>query len=189
LLYGGSYLVIKKLIILTVVILLVGGLTAGCVQLGAQPKGWSGGVVADGNLFLGSMEGKVIALNASTGNQSWSYTLETTASGGGFGCAPTSTVVAIYGTPVVSGDLVYVGGYNGKIYALSSGSGALRWVYPREGNLQPIVGGPVVAQGRVYFGAADGKLYALDADTGDKAWGFETGDKIWSPPAIYDDTL
>jgi len=184
--------VIKKLLILTVVILLVGGLTAGCAHLGAQPRGWSGMVVADGVIFVGSMEGKLVAVDMSSHNRLRpDVSLETTKPGGGFlGCAPPSTVVAIYGTPAVSGDLVYVGGYNGRIYAFSSSSGALRWVYPREGNLQPIVGGAVVARGKVYFGAADGKVYALDADSGVEAWPpFETMDKILSTPTIDGDTL
>ena len=179
---------IRKLFISFLVILLVGGLTAGCAMQ-SQPKGWSGGVVANGTLFLGSMGGKLVALNASDGARLWEVTLETTKPAGGFGCAPASTAVAIYGSLVVAGDLVYIGGYNGKIYAFSSSLGALRWVYPREGNLQPIAGGPVVALGIVYIGASDGKLYALDADTGDKEWEFETGDKIWATPAIDGDTL
>ncbi len=181
----------KKLFISLLVILLLGGLTTGCAAQD-RPEGWSGGVVANGTLFLGSMEGKLVAIDVSSHNRLWDdVTLETSKSAGGFlgGCAPGSTAVAVYGTLAVSGDLVYVGGYNGKIYAFSSSSGALRWVYPREGNLGPIVSGPVVALGNVYFGAADGKVYALDADTGDKEWEFEAGDKIWATPVIDGETL
>ena len=169
--------------------LLLGGLTTGCAMQD-QPEGWSGGVVVNGTLFLGSMEGKLVAIDVSSHNRLWpDVTLETSKPAATFGCAAASTRVAVYGTPAVSGDLVYVGGYNGKIYAFSSSSGALRWVYPREDSLQPIAGGPVVALGKVYFGCSGGKVYALDADTGDKEWEFETGDKIWSTPAIDGDTL
>ncbi len=181
---------IRKLFISLLVVLLLGGLTTGCAMQD-RPEGWSGGVVVNGTLFLGSMEGKLVAIDVSSHNRLWSdVTLETSKPAGGFlgGCAQGSTAVAVYGTPAVSEDLVYVGGYNGKIYAFSSSSGALRWVYPREGNLQPIAGGPV-ASGKVYFGCSSGKVYALDADTGDKEWEFETGDKIWSTPAIDGDTL
>jgi len=182
--------VINKLFINLLIILLLVGLTVSCAPLGAQPKGWSGVVVADDALFLGSMEGKLVAIDVSHHNRLWSdVPLETSTPAATFGCAAPAMGVAVYGTPAVSGDLVYVGGYNGKIYAFSSSSGASRWVYPREGNLQPIVGGPVVAQGKVYFGCSDGKVYALDANTGDKQWEFETGDKIWATPAIHDDML
>jgi hypothetical protein len=44
--------------------------------------------------------------------------------------------VAIYGTPNIC-DLVYIAAYNGKIYAYTRTLGA-RWVYPREGYLQPL---------------------------------------------------
>jgi outer membrane protein assembly factor BamB len=166
-------------ILLLLVILLVGGLTAsGCIR-SLQPVGWSGGVVADGTLFLGSIEGKLVALNAGDGNRLWEVSLET-------------PKVAIYGTPTVDGELVYIGGYNGKIYAFTRDKGALRWVYPRADNLQPIVGGPVVALGKIYFGSSDssdGKLYALDAATGDWEWEFKTGGKIWSTPVIDDGTV
>ena len=178
--------------LLVMLMLFLGSISVfGCARTGAIPRGWSGVAVAGDTLFLGSMNGKIVALNASSGTRVWpqDFTLEAPTPTGGFGCAPGATTVAIYGTPTVDGDLVYVGGYNGKIYALNASSGALRWVYPRERNLQPIVGGPVISQGKVYIGAADGKLYALDAATGDELWKFETGDKIWSIPAISDDTL
>ena len=180
---------IRKLSISLLVILLLAGLTTGCAMQD-QAEGWSGVVVADGTLFLGSMKGKLVAVDMSTHNRLWSdVTLETSKPATTLGCAAASTRVAVYGTPAVSGDLVYVGGYNGKIYAFSTSSGVLRWIYPREGSLQSIAGGPVVASGKVYIGCSDGKVYALDADTGDKKWEFETGDKIWSTPAIDGDTL
>jgi len=137
------------------------------------------------------MQGKLVALNASDGARLWEVTLPTKPAAGGFGCAPASTSVAIYGTPAVDGDLVYVGGYNGKIYAISSSLRAIEWKYPpgEDDYLQPLVGGAVVALGKVYFGCSDGKLYALDAAAGDKKWAFPTGDKIWSTPTIDGDTL
>jgi len=163
-----------------------------------QSVGWSGGAVSGGTLFVGSKEGRLVAVNIADESRQWSEPLKASTPAGGFGCAPAAggggcatapAGVAIYGTPAVSGDLAYIGGYNGKIYAFSSSSLATRWVYPREGNLEPIVGGLVVAQGKVYFGCSDGKVHALDAATGDKQWEFETGDKIWSTPAIDGDTL
>jgi len=182
-------------VLLLLLILLVGGLTAsGCIG-GLQPIGWSGAVVADGTLFLGSIEGRLIAVSIADGARQWSEPLTASGSTGGFGCAASPAGVAIYGTPAVAGDLVYIGGYNGKIYAFDSSSLQKRWVYPPEGNLQPIVGGPVVASGKVYFGCYDsddkvGKVYALNADTGVKVWeSSPAGGKIWSTPVIDDETV
>jgi outer membrane protein assembly factor BamB len=189
---------------LLVIFVLVGLAVLGCAGIRSAPEGGSGGTIADGTLFLSPAlkpaggfgcaapagEGKLVAMNTSDGSRLWEVSLETAKpAGGGFGCAPAPTPVAVYGNPAVAGGLVYVGGYNGKIYAINSSSGALRWVYPREGNLRPIVSGVVAALGKVYFGCSDGKVYALDAATGDKQWEFPTGDKIWSTPAIGDETL
>ncbi len=185
-------------VLLLLVILVVGGLTSlGCIK-GLQPIGWSGGVVADGILFVGSKEGRLVAVNVADGSRQWSEPMKILRPAGGFGCmgptggggcAAAPAGVAIYGAPAVAEDLVYIGGYNGKIYAFNSNSLEKRWVYPREGNLEPIIGGPVIALDKVYIASSGGKVYALDAATGDKEWVFQSGDKIWSTPAITSDTL
>ena len=186
----NKVLLSKILLLLVIVLVVMSGLTtSGCIG-GLQPIGWSGGVVADGTLFLGSIEGRLVAVSVADGARQWSEQITMTTGSGGFGCAASSAVVPIYGTPSVAGDLVYVSGYNGKIYAFDSTSLQKRWVYPAEGNLQPVVGGVVVALGKVYFGGSDGKVYALKADTGVEAWEpFQTGDKIWSTPVIDGETI
>ena len=183
-------MLLGKILLLLVILLLGGIAVSGCIR-GLQPVGWSGGVVADdGTLFVGSIEGKLVAVNIADRASQWSEPLQAVGSTGGFGCTAAPAGVAIYGTPAVDGDLVYLSGYNGKIYAFDSASLQKRWVYPPEGNLQPIVSGPVVALGKVYFGGSDGRVYALQADTGVEAWEpFQTGDKIWSTPVIADGTV
>ena len=177
---------------LLLVILLLGGLVGfGCVR-GTVAKGWSGTTIVDGSLFVGSMEGKLVAMDVSDGSRLWVVPLETSVpGGGGFGCAPGTGVVAIYGSPAVAGDLVYVGGYDGKIYAFAFGKNEWEWEYPRRDVLGPIVGGLVVVQDSVYFGSSNGKIYALEAEGLFEKWDkpFETDDKIWSTPAIDGDTL
>ena len=187
-------------------ILVVGLTFFGCAGIRASPEGGSGGTIADGTLFLcpsvkqvggvgctaPRLEGKLVAVNSSDGSRLWEVSLEASRpTGGGFGCAPATVPVAIYGNPAVAGDLVYVGGYNGKIYAISASTRLSKDVYLDESNPQPIVGGPVVAGDKVYLGSSDGMVYALDAVSLDMVWEkpFETGGKIWSTPAIDGDTL
>jgi len=171
----------------------------GCIS-GLAAVGWSGGTVSDGVLYVGSREGKLVAVNLADESRLFSEPLVpvaqpglfgcSPATGGGGGCAGGAGGVPVYGTPIVSGNLTYMAGYNGKVYAYSVGNLAVRWVYPRDTNLQPIVGGIVAAGGRLFFGSTDGKVYALDALTGDKVWeSAATGDKIWGTPAIDGDTL
>jgi outer membrane protein assembly factor BamB len=151
----------------------------------AQPIGWSGGIVAGNTLFVGSEEGRLVAINTADSSVQWSEQMEGSGSTGMFGCASAPAGVAIYGTPTLDSEFVYIGGYNGKIYAFNSSSLQYQWEWPRSTNfLEPIVGGPVVAQGKVFFGGTDKKVYALDAATGNPQWEFLTGDKIWSTPAI-----
>jgi outer membrane protein assembly factor BamB len=168
----------------------------GCVS-GLTAVGWSGGTVSDGVLYVGSREGRLVAINLSDDSRTFSEALAPVSQPGLFGCAPATggcsagaVSVPVYGTPAVSDNLSYMGGYNGKVYAYSIGNLAVRWVYPREGNLQPIVGGIVAAGGKLFFGCTDGKVYALDTVTGDKLWeSAATDDKIWGTPLIAGDTL
>lgn len=178
--------------------LLLGGLllalliVVSCTPTGASvPRGWSGGVVADGRLFVGSMEGKIISLDTTDGKRVWELPLEMTLQPGGFiGCAPAPIPVAIYGSPAAAGNLIYLGGYDGKFYAFVPGRDDPRWIYPRQGALSgSIVGGAVVAKDKVFFAASNGTVYALDAADGFKVWTFPSKSKIWSTPSVMDNTL
>lgn len=188
--YQKRKLPVRPLLLLVVAMVLVSGLLFSCTGTGTVPRGWSGGTIADATLFIGTMEGKLTAIDVASRNRKWpDVQFEAPKTSGGFGCSQTASTVAIYGTPAIGKGLVYVGGYDGRVYAINASTGALRWVYPRQGYLKPVVGGVVVALDKVYFGSSDGKVYALDAETGDQAWSLQTGGKIWSSPAIADGTL
>ena len=199
----NSILLGKALLLMVV---LLGGLTAyGCVGIKSTPEGGSGGTIADGTLYLTtpavatggfgcsapSVTSKLVALDISDGSRLWEVSLETSRSAGGFGCAPASGGLAVYGNPAVDGDLVYIGGYDGRVYAISSSTRLSKEKYLDENDPQPIIGGAVVSQGKLYIGSSDGKVYALGTTSLDNEWDspFETGDKIWASPAIDEGTL
>ena len=175
-------------------VLLVGCLVAlGCVR-GLSSVGWSGVAVGEDRLYVGSTEGRLVAIK-SDGIRAWSEPLRVARPSGGCalipegstggGCASSaSTAVAIYGTPVVSGDIVYLSGYNGKVYAFDAPSLEPRWTYPVEDYLKPIIGGVALFQDKLYFGTSDGIVFALDVAKGIKKWELQLGGKIWSTPAI-----
>jgi len=175
---------IALLSIVVAVMMAVGG----CVGLGSQQAGWSGVTAADGNIYFGSTGGDVIAMDAESGAEIWRKPFEVSSSGG-LGCAPAEVSVPLYGTPVVLGELLYVAGFDGKVYAINTASGAERWIYPRQGNLHSFVGGLAVNEGSLYIGSIGGVIYALEAETGDLIWQLETGGQIWATPTIDGDTL
>lgn len=179
----------RLLVIAFALVIIIALVLSSCTGTQTVPRGWAGPALSDGNIYVASMGGKLVALNATTHERLYQDVPFTTRQAGGLGCGPTTIAVAIYGTPAVTAELVYISGYNGKLYANNVKTGASRWVYPREGEMKPIVGGATVALGKVFFGSADGKLYALDAATGDFQWEFKTGDKIWSTPTVAGDTV
>jgi outer membrane protein assembly factor BamB len=150
--------------------------------------GWAGVTFDGGMLYTGSTSGEVVALNSSSPRIEWSYPI--TMKSQGLSCGSSSQEVPLYGTPAVGGDLVYVGAYNGKVYALNMATGAVRWVYPKEGYIGAIVGSPVVVNDTVYVSSSDGRVYALDVIYGEQQWKSEPlSEKLWTSPAVQEDTI
>jgi outer membrane protein assembly factor BamB len=85
---------------------------------------------------------------------------------------------ACRGAPAVSGDLVYVGATDMKLYALDKATGETKWTFPAGGEIacQPLVVGDTV-----YFGADDGKLYSVGTD-GKQKWTFAAKEAVYTSP-------
>ena len=169
---------------------------------GTQPaQGWSGVVFHDGMLYVGSMDGSVMAVNSSTRNLEWSYVIGMHSSSGMMSCSQTSVPTAIYSTPAVDGDLVYIGSYNGRILTLSTSARSQdlpfpqtrdgEWRYPRTNEvIGSIVGSPVVGEDAIYITNSNGKVYSLDKEFGDLNWESDILDeKLWTTPVIEGDTI
>jgi len=165
------------------------------------PQGWSGTAFEDGILYVGSMDGRVMAVNSSTGSLEWSYTIAMPS--GGMSCGQTATSAVIYGTPAVDEDLVYIGTYNGEVLALSTSarrqdlpfpqkkSGEWKWDCPKmskESNA--IVASLVVGKDAIYVASSSGRVYSLDKDFGDLNWESDIlGEKLWASPVTEGDTI
>ena len=193
----------SRIAFILALVIAVGLVAVGCVS-GLTPVGWSGGTVSNGFLYVGSQQGWMVKLNLTDGSRNFSdQQLVPVSQPGLFGCSASAgggcgggpSGVPVYGTPVVSGNLTYLAGYNGKIYAYNASNLAVRWVYPREGNLEPFVGGLAILErpglpAVLFIGCSDGKVYALDAELGDKLWeSAVSGDKIWGTPTASGDTV
>ncbi|HET9482041.1 MAG TPA: PQQ-binding-like beta-propeller repeat protein [Candidatus Polarisedimenticolia bacterium] len=87
----------------------------------------------------------------------------------------------IESTAAILGGAIYVGGMDGKLYALDFESGALRWTYAAGAGIKssPTAHGPTV-----YFGDENGVFHAVDAVTGSKRWTYQAGAAIVSSAAV-----
>ena len=122
--------------------------------------------VANGIVYVGSVDGKLYALDASTGAYLWSYFMADW----------------ISSSPAVANGVVYLGGILRRtLYALNASTGALKWSYETGGG---IGSSPAAVNGVVYVGSEDGNLYALDAQTGTLLWNYTTGNAISSSPVV-----
>nr|WP_308424701.1 PQQ-binding-like beta-propeller repeat protein [Longimycelium tulufanense] len=77
------------------------------------------------------------------------------------------------GQPAVVGNMLYVGGSNGKLHALNAKTGAAKWTFDTgtvDGEPGWITNSPAVARGKVYFGDNRGYLYAVGQHTGRLVW-------------------
>lgn len=152
-------------------------LLLGCSRIGT-PQGWSSGSVAGDNLFIGTMEGELLAVNKETGDLAWRRQIPTNE----------DSDRAIYGRPAVTENAVFVGGYDGNLYAYDR-QGDLLWQEPLTGQ---IVGGPTVHGNRILIGTgtvsssegSGGALHAIDIESNDPVWTYRTDGPVWSTPTV-----
>ena len=87
--------------------------------------------------------------------------------------------------PVIAAGKVFLGGGEGKFYAIDEKTGQTAWSFTADG---PILASAAVADGKVYFATAARTLYALDAITGQPAWQFHPDGRggFWAAPAVAD---
>lgn len=91
---------------------------------------------------------------------------------------------AIRTTPVVSGNLIFYGDWEGVLYANDIANGSLAWKYDtRQDGTYPwtnaILTSPVVDGDNVYFAGKSNRLYSLDTRTGRKNWHYSSPTDQW----------
>ena len=195
-------------ILLLVVIALLPLTLVSCISGYAQlAKGWSGTAVHEGIIYVGTMDGRVVSINSSTENLEWTYsTAPVTAPSSGFSCGQTSTPTAIYGTPVVDRDMVYIGTYSGQVLALNMLARSQNLTFPQQrygewewdcpidnAKSNAIVADLLVREDAIYVSSSNGRVYSLDKEFGDLNWESkvldETHRKLWTSPVIQGNTL
>ena len=108
-------------------------------------------VVFNGSVFVGSGDGQLYSINASTGSINWQF----------------KTDGIIRSTPAVKDQQVVFGSWDGSVYAVDIKSGQLSWQFKTEG---AVVSSPLVMGDKVIIGSRDTLVYALDIQSGTQVW-------------------
>ncbi len=149
----------------------------------ARLGGWQDGspMVAGNRLLIGS-NNRLIARDATTGADLWTYQ------------SPDPSFIpqnATPATPAVVDGTAYVGFPDGRVTALDVETGEVTWSVRLPG--KPYLGGvlsaPAVSGDTVYVGSNGGSVYALDRATGSEQWSYEIGTWVASGPAISGNAL
>lgn len=182
--HGQTRAVDRRLLILFAIIALP--VIAACTgNIGRDSNGWNPAVSSDGVVYIGTKDGEIKAfIDDNSGNlqPTWSFPPS----------LQQDDLKGVYNTPLIVGDLVYVSGIDGFLYALDKESGRLTdggWKRPDNPFEEPevLVAGPAYdpIHDIILAPSEDGFLYAYTAKSGDQFWDpFRTGGPIWSTPAV-----
>jgi outer membrane protein assembly factor BamB len=123
---------------------------------------------ADGVLYACSTDGKVAAIDATSGKTLWSKSSRTK---GWFGWGDKKRADALYaGGPAVSGDLIVVGTLDGHVYGINAKDGSPRWESVVNSE---VISAPVISGNLVIARTQDGRLYGFDSATGERRWVYD----------------
>jgi outer membrane protein assembly factor BamB len=98
----------------------------------------------------------------------------------------TPLVMPLRGSLTLSGNKIFAGGSDGRIYAFDKQTGAVYWSIPHEA---PFNCQPAVKDSRVYFGSEDGSLLAVEQSTGKVIWRYLTKGSVRGAIAAVGDAV
>jgi outer membrane protein assembly factor BamB len=126
--------------------------------------------VVKGQVYIGSSDKHVYAIDVQTGKQVWSKLLDD----------------KVEASPTAVENMVYIGTLAGTLYALDAESGVEHWKFSTGDKL---VGGANWFRDsmnllRILTGSYDAFLYCLDAQTGKSVWTYKSDNYINGSPAV-----
>ncbi|MEQ9335663.1 MAG: PQQ-binding-like beta-propeller repeat protein [Miltoncostaeaceae bacterium] len=130
-------------------------------RLSGAGRFYGGAAAAFGRIYIGNINGRVVSLDADTGEVAWVRVL------GDF----------VYSSPAVAGRRVFVGSYDQHMYALDAVTGRVVWRFDAG---ERISGSPTVIGDLVHFSTiartpSEGRTFLLEADTGEPVLTFPDG--------------
>ena len=110
-------------------------------------------VLADGAILVGGFDRTLLAVDAASGDELWSFKADNW----------------FWGRPLVLDGTVYAPNLDGNLYALSLESGAPVWDTPFEA-LEPLRSAPLLAADALVIVDRKGNVYGLDPENGNRIW-------------------
>ena len=126
--------------------------------------------VVDGVVYVGSRDGHLYAIDATTGKERWKYAHDAT-----------SWSIA---SPAVRDNVVFDASSDALfVHALDRATGKEVW---RTKTNAPVWSSAALAAGSLFFGDGGGVVHALDPRTGTERWSFQTRGNLQSSPSVAD---
>jgi len=119
------------------------------------------------NVYFGSADGHLYALNKTSGQLVWKFKTES----------------SISATPALSENLVIISSSNNSVFAINKTTGKQEWRYSTQPSVPAYwewdyyTASPVIDAGRVYAGSGDAHLYVLSLE-GKLLWKYKTNGRI-----------
>ncbi len=143
--------------------------------------------IAGGLVYIASDDGFAYAVSAKDGKQAWktdignAYPREKREA---LGNSPDpSGWDYLQSSPVAADGLVYVGSFDGNVYALNAADGKIAWTFKTGDKVRATA---LVSDGVVYIGSWDLQTYALDAKTGAKRWAALVSGQVQTTALLVD---
>lgn len=104
------------------------------------------------------------------------------------------TKAPLYSSPVVTDNLVLIGGCDSVLYALDINNGKEKWRFKTRGEIRSNV---CLKDAVAYLNGGDGALYAIEKNTGNMIWRFASegerkydfADYFHSTPVLFENTV
>jgi hypothetical protein len=123
-------------------------------------------ITARNKVYVSTARG-VYALDVASGDEVWHF----------------DTEMPIGHSPTILDDVLYVGGFDKRVYALNADTGTLLWTF--AGAKGGFSTNPLVVGGKVLLGCRDGYFYALDKNNGNLLWQFPPANQESLAPILF----
>ncbi len=134
----------------------------------------AGAAFDNGRVFAPNGDGKLYALDSSSGQVEWIFKSENER--------------ALWAAPVIDGDRLYLAAMNHKVYCLDTADGSVIWESEDLGGA--LVDAPTFGpDGILYVGTFKSEVVAISAANGEVLNRFTAGGWVWSSPLLYEGRL